>query len=83
MTMATSKKADPKAISDELPPEKRFRPGPMPTQGDETREVGKRAHDDVQSRKKDTDEAGYDRQRGQAPSDSPIKRSGIEDGSKG
>ncbi|MBA3477453.1 MAG: hypothetical protein H0T52_03485 [Lautropia sp.] len=74
--MANSKKT-----GQALPPEKRFRPGPMPTQGDEVRDVGKRALDDVSS-KKDTDASGYDGQRSKAPADAPTKRSGIDDGSK-
>lgn len=76
--MATRKKPD----SEALPAEKRFRPGPMPTQGEEVREVGKRAVEDVTSRKKDTDATGYQQQREEAPSDAPTKRTGIEDGSK-
>lgn len=71
-----------KTGSEALPPEERFQPGPMPTEGDGVRGVGKRALKDI-STKKDTDESGYDRQRGEAPADSPTKRTGIVDGSKG
>jgi hypothetical protein len=71
-----------KPESEPLPAEERPRPGPLPTQGDEVREVGKRALDDAEGPKKDTDEAGYERQRGKAPPDAPTKRSGIADGSK-
>ena len=75
--MATDKQ------SKQLPPEERPRPGPLPAEDDPVREVGKRALDDVESPKKDTDESGYEGQRGKAPADAPTKRSGIVDGSKG
>jgi hypothetical protein len=76
--MATSKET-----SQPLPPEERPLPGPMPTEGDEVRDIGKRAGDDLKSPRKDTDEAGYDTQRKNAPETSPTKRSGITDGSSG
>jgi len=66
-----------------LPDEDRPRPGPLPTDGDKVREVGKRALDDAKGPKKDTDETGYDKQRESAPPQSPVKRSGINDGSSG
>lgn len=72
---------DKKAGTEPVPPEQQAQPGPMPTEGDEVRDVGKRALADVKS-KKNTDESGYDRQRSKAPPDSPTKRTGIEDGSK-
>jgi len=77
--MATSKEA----VSRPLPPEDQFHPGPMPTEGDRVRDVGKRAHDDLTGPEKNTDEAGYDTQREKAPESSPTKRSGINDGSEG
>lgn len=66
-----------------LAPEDQPQPHSMPTEGDEVRDIGKRAADDVKSPKKNTDEAGYDTQRAKAPSESPTKRSGITDDSKG
>jgi hypothetical protein len=66
---------------DALPPEEQPRPHAMPTEGDEVRGVGKRGLDDLRSGRKDTDQAGRDEQRSKAPPDSPIRRSGIEDGS--
>ena len=77
--MATSKDSG----QQPLPPEERPRPGPLPTEGDEVRDVGKRAHDDVESPRKDTDESGYKSQRDKAPPNAPTKRSGISDGSAG
>ena len=68
--MATHKRPD----SAPLPPEEQPRPGPLPTDGDETREVGKRAFDDARGPKKDTDEAGYDAQRKKAPATAPTRR---------
>ncbi len=77
--MPTSKQPE----SQPMPPEEQPQPGPLPTEGDEVREVGKRAHDDATGPKKDTDESGYDRQRADGPPSSPTKRSGIDDGSSG
>jgi len=77
--MATSKQPE----SQPLPPQDQPQPGPLPTEGDEVREVGKRAHDDDISRKENTDQGGFDRQRAEAPDSSPVKRSGINDGSSG
>lgn len=74
--MATNKHSKP------LPPEDRPRPGPLPAEDDPVREVGKRALNDVESPKKDTDESGYEGQRVKAPSDAPTKRSGVVDGSE-
>ena len=65
-----------------LAPEDQPQPHSMPTEGDEVRDIGKRAADDDQSAKQSTDE-GYDMQRAKAPAESPTKRSGITDGSKG
>ena len=48
--MATSKHPQ----SQPLPPEDQPQPGPLPTEGDEVREVGKRAGEDATSGKKDT-----------------------------
>ena len=79
--MATSKERA--SQPEPLPAEDRPRPGPMPTDGDEVREVGKRALDDTKGPKKDTDESGYDKQREGAPPQSPTKRSGINDDSPG
>ena len=79
--MATSKEPNPQ--SEPIPAEDRPQPSPMPTDGDEVREIGKRALDDSKGPKKDTDEAGYDKQRESAPTQSPTKRSGITDGSTG
>jgi hypothetical protein len=53
----------------------------MPTEGDEVRGVGRRAFDDVRSGRKDTDQAGRDQQRSEAPPDAPTRRSGGADGS--
>jgi hypothetical protein len=64
-----------------LAPEEQPRPHTMPTEGDGVREVGKRVLDDMRSGRKDTDQAGRDEQRSKAPPDSPIRRSGTEDGS--
>jgi hypothetical protein len=74
--MATRKRAD----SDPLPSEEQPRPGPLPTEGDKVREVGKRGHDDVRSPRKDTDQAGFNRQRETAPDTSPTHRSDKTDG---
>ena len=65
-----------------LPPEDQPHPGPMPTEGDEVRDVGKRAHDDAKGPQDDTDQSGYQGQRDKAPPQSPTKRSGVTDGSK-
>lgn len=69
--MATPKLPD----SEPLAPEEQPRPGPLPTEGDEVRDVGKRALDDVRSPRKDTDQTGFDRQRGRAPGNAPTRRS--------
>jgi hypothetical protein len=76
--MATSKDD----ASRPLPPEDQPRPGPLPTEGDTVRGVGKRAHDDATGANKDTDQSGYQGQRDKAPEQSPTKRSGVTDGSK-
>lgn len=81
--MATKSKPGPDPLTDEEPlaPEEQPQPNVMPTEGDEVRGVGRRAFEDVRSGKKDTDQAGRDQQRNQAPPDAPTRRSGIQDGS--
>jgi hypothetical protein len=81
--MATKSKpgADPVSDAEPLAPEEQPQPFTMPTEGDEVRGVGRRAFDDLRSGKKDTDQAGRDQQRDEAPADSPTKRSGVVDGS--
>jgi hypothetical protein len=81
--MATRKPSGSRPPSDSqpLPPEEQPRPGPLPADGDGVRDAGKRAYDDERSSRKDTDEAGYDRQRDEASSGAPTRRSGRTDGS--
>ena len=66
-----------------VPAGKRPHPGPLPTDGDTVREVGKRAYEDVRGPKEDTDQTGLDSQRKRAPDGSPTRRSektgGIDD----
>ena len=69
--MVAPKPPDPTPV----PPEERPRPGALPAHGDGVREVGKRAHDDSKSPRKDTDQAGFDSQRQRAPQDAPTRRS--------
>jgi hypothetical protein len=81
--MATKSKPGPDPSEAEpLAPEEQPRPHTMPTEGDEVRGVGRRAYDDLRSGRKDTDQAGRDQQRSEAPPGAPTKRSGIEDGSE-
>jgi hypothetical protein len=74
--MTTNKRTDSKP----LPPEDRPRPGPLPTEGEGVRDVGKRALNDVRGPQKDTDQSGYNRQRDGAPTDAPTRRSGKNEG---
>ena len=74
--MSTKKRTDAGA----LPPEERPRPGPLPTEGDEPREVGKRAYEDARGPKKDTDQSGFATQRKEAPPTAPTRRSDKTDG---
>ena len=69
--MATPKRTD----AEPLPAGNRPYPGPLPTDGDKVREVGKRAYDDVRGPKKDTDQTGLDSQRKRAPDGAPTRRS--------
>jgi len=82
--MATKSKSGSDLLSESEPlaPEEQPSPQTMPTEGDQVRDVGKRAHDDLRSGRQDTDEAGRDLQRSKAPPGSPTKRSGVEDGSE-
>jgi hypothetical protein len=51
-----------------------------PTTGDGPREVFKRAQDDLRKGRTDTDQAGRDMQRSEAPPDAPTRRSDKDDG---
>lgn len=62
-----------------LPAEEGSAPDLMPTDGDKPREIGKRAHDDVSSPRKDTDLEGLESQRKRAPHDAPTRRSDDAD----
>ena len=76
--MATNRKLE---EAEPLAPDEPGKTGQMPTEGDKVREVGRRALDDVSRGRQDTDQAGRDEQRRQAPPGAPTKRSGIDDGS--
>ncbi len=71
---AAAAAADIAVPSDPVPNEKRPQPGPMPTEGDGVRDEGWRALRDVRSGRVDTDEAGRDAQRDEAPPGTPTRR---------
>lgn len=57
-----------------VPVQHRPHPGPLPADGDEVHVEGERAARDVDSGRTDTDEAGRERQRAQAPPSAPTRR---------
>lgn len=74
--MVTPKRPD----AEPRPAEKGAGPGPLPTDGDTVREIGKRAYQDALGPRKDTDQEGRDDQRRRAPDDAPTHRSDKTDG---
>ena len=81
MAIRSKPGAEPLSNAEPLAPEEQPQPHTMPTEGDEVRGVGRRAFDDVRGGRKDTDQAGRDQQRSEAPPDAPTRRSGGVDGS--
>ncbi len=63
-----------------FPPAEAPAPEKYPTTGDGPREVFRRAEDDLKRGRQDTDQAGRDMQRSEAPPDSPTRRSDKSDG---